>query len=230
MQQFQKFITWRLLACKDCHNLFQRYWWVKSVYIFWATLYIQCSLFLRLLQSYLLCISRIRCIRLISFTLLKLFFLSLWFCNYCSLRCLHWSNNFEEYWSVRTLLHFRACNDLNLPMAKIFISCVILTQAPYIYKMQVSPSQQKFERCKASQQFNFHIVYTQFYSTADSGQYRREISILIQGEHKVFPWLQTFIARKLRGIQIYIFFYHYLNYFLKFYVMCLLLCYSCITC
>jgi len=23
----------------------------------------------------------------------------------------------------------------------------------------------------------------------------------IQGEHKVFPWLQTFIARKLRGIQ-----------------------------
>jgi len=22
----------------------------------------------------------------------------------------------------------------------------------------------------------------------------------LQGEHKVFPWLQTFIARKLRGI------------------------------
>jgi len=27
----------------------------------------------------------------------------------------------------------------------------------------------------------------------------------IQGEHKVFPWLQTFIARKLRGIQTYFF-------------------------
>ena len=28
----------------------------------------------------------------------------------------------------------------------------------------------------------------------------------------------------------HIFFYHYLSQFLKFYVMCLLLCYSCITC
>ena len=28
----------------------------------------------------------------------------------------------------------------------------------------------------------------------------------IQGEHKVFPWLQTFITRKLRGIQTYTFF------------------------
>ena len=27
----------------------------------------------------------------------------------------------------------------------------------------------------------------------------------IQGEHKFCPWLQTFITRKLRGIQIYIF-------------------------
>jgi hypothetical protein len=27
----------------------------------------------------------------------------------------------------------------------------------------------------------------------------------IQGDHKVFPWLQTFITRKLRGIQTYIF-------------------------
>ena len=27
----------------------------------------------------------------------------------------------------------------------------------------------------------------------------------IQGEHKVFPWLQTFITRKLRGIQTYSF-------------------------
>jgi len=30
----------------------------------------------------------------------------------------------------------------------------------------------------------------------------------IQGEYKIFPWLQTFITRKLRGIQT--FFYHYL--------------------
>jgi len=28
----------------------------------------------------------------------------------------------------------------------------------------------------------------------------------IQGEHKVFPWLQTFVTRKLRGIQTYFFF------------------------
>jgi len=27
----------------------------------------------------------------------------------------------------------------------------------------------------------------------------------IQGEHKVFPWLQTFITRKLHGIQTYFF-------------------------
>jgi len=34
--------------------------------------------------------------------------------------------------------------------------------------------------------------------------------IYAQGEHKVFPWSQTFITRKLRGIQTYFFFYHYL--------------------
>jgi len=28
---------------------------------------------------------------------------------------------------------------------------------------------------------------------------------ILQGEPKVFPWLQTFITRKLRGIQTYIF-------------------------
>jgi hypothetical protein len=28
-------------------------------------------------------------------------------------------------------------------------------------------------------------------------------SVYIQDEHKVFPWLQTFITRKLRGIKIY---------------------------
>ena len=38
--------------------------------------------------------------------------------------------------------------------------------------------------------------------------------IKIQGEHKVFPSSQTFITRKLRGIQAY-FFYHYLSQFLK---------------
>jgi hypothetical protein len=27
----------------------------------------------------------------------------------------------------------------------------------------------------------------------------------IQGEHKVFPWLQTFITRKVRGIQTFLF-------------------------
>jgi len=31
-------------------------------------------------------------------------------------------------------------------------------------------------------------------------------TVEIQGEHKVFPWLQTFITRKLRGIQTFFFF------------------------
>jgi len=35
----------------------------------------------------------------------------------------------------------------------------------------------------------------------------------IQGEHKVFPWLQTFITRKLRGIQ---FFFENVNQLKKF--------------
>jgi len=30
--------------------------------------------------------------------------------------------------------------------------------------------------------------------------------MVLHGEHKVFPWLQTFITRKLRGIKIYFFF------------------------
>ena len=34
-------------------------------------------------------------------------------------------------------------------------------------------------------------------------QYHRYKGNYIQGEHKVFPLLQTFIARKLRGIQTY---------------------------
>jgi len=29
---------------------------------------------------------------------------------------------------------------------------------------------------------------------------------IVQGEHKVFPWLWTFITRKLLGIQTYFFF------------------------
>jgi hypothetical protein len=32
---------------------------------------------------------------------------------------------------------------------------------------------------------------------------------MIQSEHKIIPWLQTFITRKLCGTEI--FFYHYLN-------------------
>jgi len=36
------------------------------------------------------------------------------------------------------------------------------------------------------------------------------VCVYIQGVHKVFPQLQTFITRKLRGIQT-IFFYHYLS-------------------
>jgi len=33
----------------------------------------------------------------------------------------------------------------------------------------------------------------------------RENDEKVQGEHKVFPWLQIFITRKLRGIQTYFF-------------------------
>ena len=36
-------------------------------------------------------------------------------------------------------------------------------------------------------------------------------SLKIQGEHKIFPWLQTFITRKLRGIQTYKFFITLVN-------------------
>ena len=37
----------------------------------------------------------------------------------------------------------------------------------------------------------------------------------VQGEHKVFPWLQTFITRKLREIQTYIFFYNFYHCVVK---------------
>ena len=37
------------------------------------------------------------------------------------------------------------------------------------------------------------------------------IYIYIQGEHKFFPWLQTFIKRKLRGIETYLFFFSKCN-------------------
>jgi len=33
----------------------------------------------------------------------------------------------------------------------------------------------------------------------------KHIGESVQGEHKVFPWLQTFITRKLCGIQTYFF-------------------------
>jgi hypothetical protein len=32
---------------------------------------------------------------------------------------------------------------------------------------------------------------------------KSRIILKVQGEHKVFPWLQTFITRKIRGIQTY---------------------------
>jgi hypothetical protein len=74
-------------------------------------------------------------------------------------------------------------------------------------------------------QFNKHhkVYRTQYGNFISRGNVEE-----VQGEHKVFPLLQTFITRKLRGIQTY--FCHYLNYFLKFFVVCLLLCHSCITC
>lgn len=143
-------------------------------------LYIQCCLLLRLLQSYELCVTRIRCIRLlISFTLLKLFVLSHWFCNYCILRCLHWSSNFEDYWFVRTLWHFRACNDVNLPTVKILISCVILTQAPYVAKIQVLQISRTFDVVNPPSNLTSTSCTRNFIQPADSCQYRREITILI---------------------------------------------------
>jgi hypothetical protein len=46
--------------------------------------------------------------------------------------------------------------------------------------------------------FEGHII--------DTNSKKEEVTInmkdiVIEGEHKVFPWLQTFITRKLRGIQ-----------------------------
>ena len=50
-------------------------------------------------------------------------------------------------------------------------------------------------------------VYMRFHkSSCLSPQERFLRNIEIQGDHKVFPWLQTFITRKLRGIQTYFFF------------------------
>ena len=40
----------------------------------------------------------------------------------------------------------------------------------------------------------------------DITQHLPNLSNKVQGEHKVFPWLQTFFTRKLRGIQTYSFF------------------------
>ena len=42
--------------------------------------------------------------------------------------------------------------------------------------------------------------------------------LIIQGEHKVFPWLQIFITRKLRGIQTYIFFFQNVTQIKKFFL------------
>jgi hypothetical protein len=41
--------------------------------------------------------------------------------------------------------------------------------------------------------------------------------IYIQGEHKVFPWLQTFITRKPRGIQTYIYIFQNVTQLKKFF-------------
>jgi len=37
-------------------------------------------------------------------------------------------------------------------------------------------------------------------------EYNPPMGSIIQGEHKVFPWLQTFITRKLLGIKTYFLF------------------------
>jgi hypothetical protein len=42
--------------------------------------------------------------------------------------------------------------------------------------------------------------------------------IKIQGEHKVFPWLQTFITRKIRGIQTHNFFFQNVTHIKKFFL------------
>jgi len=49
----------------------------------------------------------------------------------------------------------------------------------------------------------YHLTYCETF-------YCQHLSDKIQGEHKVFPWLRTFITRKIRRIQTY-FFYHYLT-------------------
>jgi len=51
----------------------------------------------------------------------------------------------------------------------------------------------------------------------------RHVTLALQGEHKVFPWLQIFITRNLRGIQTY-FFLPLLDLVSK--IWCNVLCYK----
>ena len=52
-----------------------------------------------------------------------------------------------------------------------------------------------------------HLLYLFWHCVIARSKVAHRIMLLdIQGEHKVFPWLQIFITRKLRGIQTYFFF------------------------
>jgi len=53
--------------------------------------------------------------------------------------------------------------------------------------------------------FDFlHCFYSKIFFIL--GIKERDMIKIVQGEHKVFPWLWTFITRKLLGIQTYFFF------------------------
>ena len=46
-----------------------------------------------------------------------------------------------------------------------------------------------------------HVYSQPVVYPADSKWAEYKWKMIVQGEHKVFPWLQTFITRKLREIQ-----------------------------
>ena len=78
----------------------------------------------------------------------------------------------------------RWCDELEDDVARIYTYIYI-----YIYTIEfINP-----RSVKGQKDIKLAVIILQF-------------TLKIQGEHKIFPWLQTFITRKLRGIQTYFFF------------------------
>jgi len=53
--------------------------------------------------------------------------------------------------------------------------------------------------------YEHHVIIVAFILRQLLGESASMLHLEVQGEHKVFPWLQTSVTRKLRGIQTYFF-------------------------